>query len=93
MPLSVAGLTPYLKVGAYTLKLEMTSCPFGSAVNKNDDSAIAANIAIKQDDMKANPLFTRAYKLCIPFERVRAYVEVQEEVRGTGAPRDSKLTV
>lgn len=53
----------------------MTSLPFGSAVNKNADSAIAASIAIKQDDMKANPLFTRAYKLYIPFERLQVYVE------------------
>lgn len=56
------------KADAYTLKLEIMSCPFGSAVNKNEDKAIAANIAIKQDDVKANPLFSRVYKLCIPFE-------------------------
>lgn len=70
----------------------MASCPFGSAVNKNDDRAIAASIAIKQDDMKANPLFTRAYRLCIPFERVQGYVEV-EEVKGSGTPRGLMLTV
>ena len=64
----MAWWTVYRKVDAYTLKLEMTSPPFGSAVNKNDDSAIAASIAIKQDDMKANPLFTRAYKLYIPLQ-------------------------
>jgi hypothetical protein len=57
----------------------MMSCPFGSAVNKSDEKAIAASIAIKQDDMKANPLFTRAYRLYIPFERARVYVV---EVKG-----------
>lgn len=62
----------------------MTSLPFGSAVNKNDDNAIAASITIIQDDMKANPLLTRAYRLYIPFERVQVYVE---GVKGTGASR------
>lgn len=74
------------KVDAYTLKLEMTSCPLGSAVNTKDDSAIAASIAIKQEDAKANPLFARAYRLYIPFERVQVCVA---EVKGSGAARDS----
>lgn len=65
------------------MKLEMTSCPFGSAVNKNDDRAIAASIVIKQDDMKANPLFTRANKLYILLERVQAYVV---GIKGSGTP-------
>jgi hypothetical protein len=69
----VTGRIVYCEADAYTLKLKMVSCPFGSAVNRNEDSAMAASIAIKQDDMKAKPLFTRAYKLYIPFERVRTW--------------------
>ena len=56
----------------------------------NDDSAIAANVAIKQDDMKANPLFARAYRLCMPFERVQVCVA---EVKGSGVARDLTLTI
>jgi hypothetical protein len=54
-------------------------------VNTNDDNAIATSIAIKQDDMKANPLFTRAYRLYIPFKRVQ---ECVVEVKGSGTARD-----
>ena len=54
----------------------MMSCPLGSVVNKNEERAIATSIAIRQDDIKANPLFTRAYKLYIPFERVEMLVAV-----------------
>lgn len=74
---------------AYILKLEMMSCPFVSAVNTNDDSAIAASNAIRQDDMKANPLFTRAYRLYISFERVQVCVV---EVKGPSTARDLTLT-
>ena len=74
----------YQNVDAYTLKLETTSCPFGSAVNEKEDRAIATSIAIKQDDMKADPLLTRAYRLCIPVERVQ--VDVVEEA-DVWAPR------
>ena len=83
--MSEAGRIVEYEVDAYTLKLEMTSWPFGSAVNKKDDSAIAASMAIKQDDMKANPLFTRAYRLCIPVQASSAYVV---EVEDSGTPRD-----
>lgn len=59
-------------------------------MNTNDDSAIAANIAIKQDDIKANPLFTRAYRLYILFERVLVCVV---KVKGSDAARDLALAV
>ena len=59
-------------------------------MNKNEDNAIAANIAIRQDDVKANPLFTRAYKLCMCFERVQVYVV---EVRGAGTARDLVMSI
>jgi hypothetical protein len=80
----------YYEAGAYTLKLEMTSCPFGLAVNTNDESVIAASIVIKQDDMNANPLFTRAYRLYILFERVQVCVV---EVRGSSVTRDLDFTI
>ena len=62
-------------------------------MKRNDDRAIAASIAIKQDDMKANPLFTRAYKLYIPFERIEVYVVEEVTVEVSGTPRGLTLTV
>src|SRR6266478_5741209 len=90
--MSVTGWTAYRKGDAYTLKLEMTSFPLGSAVNKKDDNAIAASIAIKQVDMKANPLFTRAYKLCIPLQASSGR-RGGRRGQGTGTSRGLTLTI
>ena len=46
-------------VETYTLKLEIDKSPFGSAVKRKDDNAMAASRAIMHEDMNAKPLFAR----------------------------------
>lgn len=43
----------------------MVMSPFGFAVNKKDEIAIAASKAITQDDRNAETLLIRAYVLCM----------------------------
>ena len=43
----------------------MSTAPVGLAVNRNDDSAMAARRAIAHDERKANKLLAREVKVCM----------------------------